>query len=356
MSPDISVDPAQRERRRKILRIALAVALGLVIAEALEKPFSFLTPLFAFQLLMNMRVAPSPRQGIEFVLVIVLASGLALGLANALQDFPIVYLLILGLIFFGCFHMQLAGKGGPLPGMLLACNAMIPVLAVISREVAQGFVWIMIFSACGAVLLAWLAHALVPASVEAPAPVVRTVEAPDTAGRIRAALACTLIVMPALIHYLADDAEVSVVVLVTIVTVLGQRAEMRQRAAFGLLLGNLVGGVLASLVYYATAMVPWLPFLFLMTLAAALVLAEGATRASPEAGLYALAIPTFLILLGLGLTPVTDGSGAAFISRLVNVALASLYALAGIILLLPRGHVLPDRRSEHPAAATTNNV
>jgi hypothetical protein len=93
-----------------------------------------------------------------------------------------------------------------------------------------------------------------------------------------------------------------------------------------------------------------------MTLAAALVLAEGATRAAPEAGLYALAMPTFLILLGLGLTPITDGSGAAFISRLVDVALASLYALAGIILLLPRGRVLPDQLSEHPAAATTNNV
>jgi hypothetical protein len=222
---------------------------------------------------------------------------------------------------------------------------MVPVLAVISRDIAQHFVCIMIFSAAGAVLLAWLCHALVPTLDEAPAPVGGAAQPPDTTGRMRTALACTLVAMPAVVHYLAHDDETSVVVLVTIVTVLGQRAEMRQRTAFGLLLGNLVGGVLASLVYYATAMVPWLPVLFLLTFATALSLAEGATRASPEAALYALAMPTFLILLSLGLTPITDGSGAAFVSRFVNVALASSYALAGIILLVPPRSISDERRS-----------
>jgi hypothetical protein len=344
MSPDLSTENALRERQRKILRIAVGVALGLAVAEAQEKPFSFLTPLFAFQVLMNMPAPPSPRQGLGFVLVIVVASGVALGLANALQETPIVYLIVLGLIFFGCFLMQLTGKGGPLPGMLLACNAMVPVIAVISRDLAQDFVGIMIFSAVSAVLLAWLAHALFPASIDAAEAGSRPGQLPAAIDQIRAALACTFISMPVVVHYLSDDREVSIVVLITIITVLGQRAEMRQRTAFGLLLGNLIGGLLASIVYYATAMVPWLPFLFLVTLAAALLLSEGATRATPEAPVFAIAMPTFLILLSLGLTPITDGSGAAFVSRFVDVALASLYALMGIILLLPRGGIPADRR------------
>lgn len=344
MSPDTSTVDALRERRRKILRIALAVAFGLTIAEALEEPFSFLTPLLAFQVLMKIPRPPSLRQGLGFVLIIAVASGFALGLANALQSRPIVYLVILGLVFFGCFLMQLTGRGGPLPGMLLICNAMVPVLAVISRDLAQDFVWIMILSAASAVLLAWLAHALVPVLADAAEVGSQPDRASAAIGSVRVALACTFILIPVVIHYLANDSEVSIVVLMTIVTVLGQRADMRQRAAFGLLLGNFIGGVLASIAYYSMAMVPWLLFLFLVTLAAALLLAEGVTRLTPEAGVFAVAMPTFLILLSLGLTPITDGSGAAFISRFVDVALASLYALAGVVLLLPKRGFLSDRR------------
>jgi hypothetical protein len=48
---------------------------------------------------------------------------------------------------------------------------------------------------------------------------------------------------------------------------------------------------------------------------------------------FGIALSTFLILFGLGLAPIGDGSAAAFVSRLADVALASLYALGAIVLL-----------------------
>jgi hypothetical protein len=335
MPRDRSPDDATRARRQRILRVGFAVALGFVIGEATEEPFSFLTPLLTFQLLMKMPQAPSMRQGVGFVLVVAIASGVALALVNGLQDRQFVYLTVLGLIYFGCFLLQLQGKGGPLPGMLLVCNAMVPVLAVISRDLAQDFVSVFILSAASAVLLAWLAHAAFPESASTtPSNVAAQIPGTPQAA-IRTAVACTIILMPAVIHYLANDDEASIVVLITIIAVLGQRTEMRRRAALGLLLGNLIGGLFASVAYCAVALVPWLLFLFFVTVAVVLLLAEGATRPIPAAGIFAIAMPTFLILLGLGLTPITDGSGAAFVSRVIDVGLASLYALAGIALLLP---------------------
>ncbi|WP_162917492.1 DUF2955 domain-containing protein [Dongia deserti] len=344
MPPDSSTLDALQKRQRKSLRIALAVALGLTIAEIQGEPFTFLAPLLAFQMLLNSRQTPSLPQALGFVVIIAAASGFALGLANTLQNRPLVYLLVLGLVVFGCFLMQLTGRGGPLPAMLLTCNVMVPVLAVVSRDLAQHFVWIMIASAGSAVLLAWLGYALFPdtpgmISIEAGREPQNQPSA--TIAPVRTACAYTLILMPALIHYLAVDGEVSIVVLITIVSLLSQKVDIRQRAAFGLLLGNLIGGVLASVAYYTVAMVPWLPLLFLVTLAVALALSEGATRPTPEAEIFAVAMPTFLILLGLGLTPISDGSGGAFISRFIDVGLASLYALAGVSLLLPRRCILP---------------
>jgi Protein of unknown function (DUF2955) len=329
------MDDALGTRRRWILRVGLAVSLGLVIGEAQEAAFSFLTPFLAFQLLIKAPQAPSVRQGIGFVLAVAIASIVALSLANALQDRQVVYVIVLGLIYFGCFLLQLRGKGGPLPGMLLICNAMVPVLAVISRDLAQDFVSVFILSAASAVLLAWLAHAAFPDLAPTMPSNIGTQIPVNPQAAIRTALACTIILMPAAIHYLANDDEASIVVLITIIGVLGQRAEMRRRAALGLLLGNLIGGLFASVAYYAVVLVPSLLLLFFVTLAVVLLLAEGATRPIPAASIFAIAMPTFLILLGLGLTPITDGSGAAFVNRVIDVGLASLYALAGVALLLP---------------------
>lgn len=339
-------ESAEDARRRRIWRIALAVALGFAIGEAQEQPFSFLTPLLAFQLLMKAPQAPSLRQGIGFVLAVTIASFAALSLANALQDRQFVYVIVLGLIFFVCFYLQMIGKGGPLPGLLLVCNAMVPVLSVISRDLAQDFVAVLILSAASAVLLAWLAHAVFPEPAQAPANGAGGPVAESPRAAIWTALASTLILMPGVIHYLANDSEASVVVLMTIIAILGQQAGMRRRAALGLLLGNLIGGLMASVAYYALVLAPSLPLLFLVVLAAGLVLVDAATRPTPAAGIFAVATPTFLILLGLGLTPITDGSGAAFVSRVVDVAFASLYALAGVVVLLP-----PTARAESHATS-----
>jgi hypothetical protein len=48
---------------------------------------------------------------------------------------------------------------------------------------------------------------------------------------------------------------------------------------------------------------------------------------------FGIALSTFLILFGLGLAPIGEGSAAAFVSRLADVTLASLYALGAIVLL-----------------------
>nr|WP_298689839.1 DUF2955 domain-containing protein [uncultured Dongia sp.] len=342
MSPDRADE--HDARKRKIFRIALAVALGLTLAEAQEEPFSFLAPMFAFQLLMKMPRAPGIKQGVGFVLVVIIASVVALSLANSLADRPLVYLIILALIFFGCFLLQLMGKGGPLPGLLLICNAAVPVLAVVSGDLARDFVLIMIASAGSAVLLAWLAYAALPdrheGSIIAAGSPNGTAPPPAP---VRTAIACTAILMPAMAHYLAHDSEVSVVVLITIVSLLSQSAELRQRAAIGLLIGNLIGGVFASAAYYALVIAPSLPLLFMITLAIGLLLTEAGTRPIPLAGIFAVAMPTFLILLALGLTPIAEGSGAAFVSRIIDVMLASLYAVIGVILLLPDRPVPVDR-------------
>src|SRR3546814_17195126 len=86
-------------------------------------------------------------------------------------------------------------------------------------------------------------------------------------------------------------------------------------------------------------------------LAASLAFAGRIVTAGDRAPVYAIALATFILLLGLGLSPLPGGSGEAFTSRLINVLLASAYAIAGLSLLeqwragtSPR-QPSPDRKS-----------
>ena len=298
--------PEGREQFRRTLRIALVMAIGLTVAEARDQPFAFLSALFAVQLLIKSPNAPSLMQGIGFAIVMTVSSGVALTLCSALLDRPVAYLLVLSLVVFGCFWLLVLGRGGPLPQFLLLCNVMIPVLAVQSADLAADFAAVMIDASVAAPLLAWLAHGLLPADSLSQAPAQSSPAPPEAA---------------------------SFVILVTIIGIAVQPPEARGLAAMGLLLGNLIGGIVASMAFYLLTLLPWLGLLFLVTFLAGLVLAGPLHGGGKLAPVFGIALSTFLILFGLGLAPIGDGSTAAFISRLADVALASLYALGAIVLL-----------------------
>ena len=138
--------------------------------------------------------------------------------------------------------------------------------------------------------------------------------------------------------------EVAVVVLIVIVNLLRQYdAGQGQRAALGLVLGNLIGGLAAALVYDLVLLSNTLAFFVAICLAASLMFASRIVTSGDRAPVYVIAFATFILLLGLGLTPLPGGSSEAFVSRLLNVLLASAYTM-GAVARVERRHIrlLPD--------------
>jgi hypothetical protein len=356
MPPDPA--SADSETWRRSLRLALAIALSLTLAEAREAVFGFMTALFALQMMVKSPRPPSLQQGFGFAIVLIVATHVALTLTGALLHRPVAYLIIIGLVFWACFYLQARGKGGPLPQLLLVCNAMLPVLAVQDQDLAVDFANIMVEAAIGAPLVVWLVHGLLPsrrtaddATTPAAAPQVATDAAPG-----RSLLAALVLLLP-FAWYMAQGEGASFVILMTCIGIASQAPAMQGRAAGGLLLGNLLGGIAASLAYFALTLLPSLVLLFLLTLLVGLVFASqfnsrigsrvaGAAALAP---VFVIAMTTFLILLGLGLAPVGAGSAAGFIARIADVALASVYAIGVIILFAapPPQPLLQPGEREH---------
>jgi len=318
-----------RESRRQALRLALAMAISLTFEEARNQPFSFITAMFVVQMLAKSPHPPSLKQGIGFAVVLALASQIALTLCGLLLHRPVAYLPVLSLVFVACFYLQARGKGGPLPQLLLICNAMLPALAVLSSGLAVDFANVMIDGAIGAPLIVWLVHAILPTPSAAPA---MADAPPPSVGALGQALLAAFVLMLPFTYFMLHAEEASIVILVTCIGIMSQAPAVRGRAVIGLLAGNLIGGVAATLAYGIVTLLPILVMLFLVTLLAGLILAGRLYARTPPAPVFGIALSTFLILFGMGLAPIGDGSSAAFVTRIIDVALASLYAIGAIAL------------------------
>ena len=321
--------------RRTALRIAVGVTAGFVIAEAMDWDFTFIGPMLAAQLLVSSRQPPTIAQGLAFAVVIGVANGAVLLLSTALVSTPPVLILALACILLASFYAQLRGAPDLVTTMFQISAVSIPVFAVITPALAATLAGALFTGSLIALLTVWAAHAALPNPIDdrmlggkgGGAPTV-----PSTMAA-RMALRNTLIVMPVLICYLFDDTQVAVVMLIVIVTVIRQAAASQgQQAAVGLIIGNLIGGLAAAFAFTLIKINDTLIFFTIVCLAASLLFAGRIVTAGPRAPLYGIAFSTFIILLGIGISPLPGGSGEAFLSRLSYVLLATAYAIGALSL------------------------
>jgi len=342
MSSDASATPgigSNQGTRQAALRLAAGVTVCFAFVEALDWDATFLAPLLAANMLVKLQRAPSLAQGLFVVVLIALSTSFVLVLTTAVMGKPAVLILTIALLIYISFYAHRRGAPDLMTLLPQISAVSIPVIAVLSPEGAGAFAATLVMAGVVAVITVWAAFAAFPAPAAtaadaSPAAGAEPPTAPTTAAR--QALVDTLVLLPVLTWFILDATEVAVVVLIVIVTVLRQTDPARgQRAALGLVFGNLIGGIAAAIAYNFVVLGHSFLFFVTVLLAASLAFAGRIVTAGDRAAVYAIALATFILLLGLGLSPLPGGSGEAFTSRLLNVLLASAYAIAGLSLLEP---------------------
>jgi hypothetical protein len=343
MSVEIAQDPISQSAlraRRQGLRIAFAVAVGFTAAVVNGDVLPFLGPMFAAQFLVASPRPLGAKQAIGQVVLILVAGQVLVWLTGLFGDRPAVLLPVLGLIYFACFLLQAQGKGAAVAFLVIAIAVMVPLLGILQKDLDESISLILFKGVLGGVILMWLAHAVFPdPGGETPQP-----SAPPSLDRaVHRALANTAILLAMVVLCLVDNRfSTAIVVPMTTASLLSQLdLATSGRAALGLVIVNLLGGVVASFAYAFVELRPTLPFLFLTVLIVALLFGSRAA-ADPKAGkVYAGALTTFLILFGLGVSPIPASTPDSFTTRIGLVLFAILCTFFLTALLWSRD---PDRR------------
>ena len=343
-APEAAEAESLREAHALAFRIAFAAAVGLTLGYVLGWNFPFLPPLFAVQLLTGSQ-SLNVKQAIGFVVLMVAGCVFSVLLAQAFVQTPFVLVLVIGLIIFFAFLMLARGQAVPVANVLLITTAIVPLVSVSSIELAYGLVYTLIAGSILAVLLVFLAYAFFPAQNHthdvAETPAKEFVPA-------RAALANAAVLMSLVLLFILTGSPASVIVLMTAITILRQPVVAGQGAAYGFIMGNIVGGLAATGAYLLVAWFPSPTFLLLVALLFGLIFGARIAQGGDFAPIYVVGLVTFLIVLGLGLAPLPSDSGSVFITRLFNVVIAAAYTIGAASVLRWLLRVQEDRDRAAP--------
>jgi hypothetical protein len=332
---------AEQAQRRLALRLAFGVSLAFAAAQAFGWSPSMLVPVFVIQLLVSVPHYLSLRAGLGVLVLIGAACGAALLIVYTLLPFPDLYIAAIALLLFTGFLIDALGRSPFFAFIFLVAAAVLPVVAVDSVGAASALGWALTWAGGGAVVIAWIAHALFPAPVSAvrletnrPDPLDQPWQVISVA---RVALLKTLIVLPVVIVFLFYDLASALVVLVITITIVRQQDVGKgSKSAFALLLGNIMGGIAATMAYGLLKAYPTLLFLFLLMVLIGLWFGGRIALGGPRAPLFVVGFTTMVILLASGISPTGDEAAEAFYNRLINVFIATVYAVAMLGILFPQ--------------------
>lgn len=322
-------------QQRTGLRVALAVAAGLTFDVATGAVIPFFGPLLAVQfLIFGAGPLPLPKAIGLIGLVLVLGQAFII-LTGIFGDRPIQLLTLLGLFYFGCFYVQARGGGGPAIFLCLVIAIMVSLLDRVHDKLDTSIIAILLQGYLSAVILSWLAHAVLPGHD------VADDEAQPAAAVDRPALwalANAAILLGAVTLCLTNSAfSLALVLPITVASLLLQfDLATTIRSALGIIAINLLSGVFASLAFAFIELRPSLLFLFLTVFLVGLILGGGAAAAPGLAKVYAGALTTFLILFGSGIAPLPTTTPESFSTRIGYVLLAVAYTVCMTALLWPR--------------------
>ncbi|MFL6593756.1 MAG: DUF2955 domain-containing protein [Luteimonas sp.] len=322
--------------RHATLRFATGVMIAFVLCEAMQWLPSFLGPLLTVALLANLPMRPPLKMSCALIVMMALAAMFAFVLASFLRYTPTVLFGEIALTMFIAFHAIASGRSS-LPFMLLLiCVATIPVIVMIAPAQAGAFPMAMVRGMAVAVLviaIVYVPWAIAPPSM--PAPQARSAGVPP----LTLALLSTGVMMPLVLAYLMLGlADALPVIITTVLLVINFDVRRGRAQATTMILGNLVGGVLALVLHAMLMVMPNLWVLSALLFVVLLGFGRRIVAGGPTAAVAVITCNSMLIILSLTLAT-GSGSASVWLTRLFQFVLAGAFAVGMMSLVSPRTSV-----------------
>ena len=342
MSTELAETASLRERWRalfqdqtsvRIIRFAVGVTLAVALAYAANRPLSFLLPVLTSFILSLPLPMPSLVAGLRNMFFTLIAFGLGLIYSLFFLQFPVVYMVMLGVVLFHLYYYL--NRGGSLWFTLMSMIAIL-LLSMLGNSheglainVSLNFIWI----SWMAMIMVWVSYLLVPDPVSTPFPKRPGFQPGYSQPAAEAALKSTIVILP--LAGLCMTFSMNDLILVMIFSALFiLKPELSEGKAAGMksLISTLLGGVYAWVFYWLIVAVPEYHFYLALMFLTTLYFGRQIFSARPMAKYYGSALIALLILVNGSM-----GEGAEFSEklamRIILITLSVVYVVVALRLL-----------------------
>ncbi|QBY04849.1 DUF2955 domain-containing protein [Thalassotalea sp. HSM 43] len=320
----------------RMLRLTFGLTLAIALAFAIAWPLSFITAVFTGSFLGNRSGKMPFKVLVTLLMVATTAFVSGILISSMLLNYPIVFMLVMTLIIFAVSYWSYRGGNDFVIAMLLVGFTLVPLLGILHPAIA-GIVTQNFIISCGlALFITMLSHEIIPDKPDVvTAPPKPVFDVGDKVIGFQLALLSTIIIMPAMIFFFYFGLTSDLLVLVFI-AILAQKPDVLigMKGAMGLLLGNIMGGIISIVIFNALIMVPSYTFMILVFLVLISSLGRVIFSDSRLAPLYAMALNTVVIIVAKGSGE--DGNAADdFYIRIFQIGAACAYVVFAAYVTTP---------------------
>lgn len=318
---------------RQILRLAVGVTISVALAYGIEWPLAFLFPVLTAVFLSLPLPMPSLRAGLCNMWHSLLAFGIGLVFSLFFINYPMAYLLMLGLALFHLYYYLNRGGSFWFTLMSMLAILILPMLANTAEGLAAGLALGFIGTSWLTMIMLWFSHLLVPDPVHGQLPSRPGFQPGYNAVAAKNALISTLVVFPlASLFIVYDLMDFLLVMIFSAIFILKPELSKGREAGQNSLISTLLGGFAAWIFYWLIVAVPQYHFFLLLMFFTALVFAANIFSGRPTAKYHGSALSALLVLVNGSMGADAEFT-VLFLQRIALIVLAVVYIVAALKML-----------------------
>ena len=281
-----------------VARYAIGISFILLVTSLMGYPFAYLTTVLALGYIAPGAKPLSIKQGLSFVLILILINAITFAFSSYFKDYPLVFMPLLGL---GVLWIYYTNKLALMVKLFsLVSLFVIPLMSLEPTGLSAFIAISLVFNAFMAIALTQLIFKVFPWSLADETFVKTKQQAAKISEyeRFRYARNILYILLPVLLLFFIFKLSGGLLILIFIGILSMNPALANAKVGKFMIVANILGGLFAILGYQLLVFVPMLSFMILITLLIGFVFGSKLFSTSKLAPIFGTGFSTFLLILG----------------------------------------------------------
>ena len=309
--------------QRRVLRFTIGITLAVAISALMNWTLSYIMPILLAKFLVD-RQAPTIQTIYELVISMLLTIIIAWFVSVGLLEYPSLLMPLIAVLMFISYYLFIDPRWNFFATILLVASLIIPYAAIISPGIGMMLGVGLCFSGLVSVLLFTLLHIYLP---DLAGEKDQHAQSPQSQHeRLFESAKALIIAFPVICFFYTFELSGAMLTMIFIAILSLQTASEKSiKLSLFMMLTNIIGGIIAIVVYNLVSFVPVISFYLGLIFLISLVFAHKMYSMPGKAMVFSTIFSTLLVLVSSTMASSNGDVDSNFYARIAQIGGACIY-------------------------------